>query len=337
MQTKIKNKTMIFFSNMHHYLLPAWLGIGSMILIWPALKNRNCEQATCSAAGLILTACAYVTLLNDDFSLLAHCVGIFTLIGWIVMRKFGTFDSGFAAKKFLTYHLAGILLFFLAKPQSHPSVALFLIALCFFSGSQPFHGWIEHFFSHAPSGLVLTFLLFFRPIVWFFTLQFICAVISIENYEIFRKFCLIFGLWGSLFVPVLFFSKRENRKFLGYMVCWQNGILWLILSRCKVYDYVFLFEFSIMQGILLALLFLSFIATQRQLHGEDVIGLRPSHLLKKSRACFIFMLLIPFGIWPLLVSRALGLSCLYLTYSAISCSIYFSFLYRTFLKNRIGI
>jgi hypothetical protein len=255
-----------------------------------------------------------------------------------MIRKFGLFDSGFAAKKFLVYHLGAIVLFYFAGVlSSRGGIISFLVMFAILSSSYPFHGWIEHFFSHAPSRLVAAFLLFFRPVVWFFTLQFISAVITVENYAFLQKAFLFFGLLGCLFVPVLFFAKQENRKFLSYAVCWQNGVIWLFLAHCRVSDYIPLFKLSVMQGFLLTLPLLSFVENQKHIQSDGIISLRSIFSLKKSRAYGVCLTLIALGILPLFTCCLTGTYRLYVTCSAISCPLYFYFTYRAFVRNRIGI
>jgi formate hydrogenlyase subunit 3/multisubunit Na+/H+ antiporter MnhD subunit len=331
---------MLIPSHMHQYFLSLWLVIGLAAILWPAWKVRNWKQVTCSAASIILATCAYALLLSDDFSMLPYCFGAFVLGGWILMRKFGAFDPSFAAKKLLSYYLTAIFLFFCAECcVSHLrfGTLLILVAFCILGASYPFHGWIEHFFVHAPSCLVSAFLLFFRPAVWFFTLQFLSTFIPVGDHRFLRIFCMILGIWSCFFVPVLFFSKKENRKLLGYMVCWQNGIIWLMLSYCKVYNYVFLFEFSLIQSISLALLFLCFIETQRQLNGDDTIGIRATYRFSKLRTYIIFATLASFKLWPLLICYLVHTSYFCATYCAISCALYLCFVLRTFILNFIGI
>ncbi|MDR2720977.1 MAG: hypothetical protein LBB15_01660 [Puniceicoccales bacterium] len=308
------------------------------MLLWPVLKNWNRAQVMCSLASVILAIVACEILFSGNFLAIPHCYGFFTLAGWVIMRKFGMFDPGFAAGKFFAYHLMANIFFFCAEhwtPQSQFGTALFLISFCIFSSSFPFHGWIEHFFSHAPTCLIAIFLLFLRPFVWFFTLQFSSTIVPFENFGVFRKIFIILGILGCLFVPILFFSKRENRKLLGYILCWQNGILWLLLSYCKLYSYTFLFEFSIIQGILLTLLLFNFVEIQKQRHNDSIICFRSMYHLKKLCGFTICSTLGLLGIWPLLMCWSIHAPRLCLAISAASCLLYFSFVYRVFVKKNV--
>ncbi|MDR2436074.1 MAG: hypothetical protein LBD33_02065 [Puniceicoccales bacterium] len=325
---------------MHRNLPSIWLGISFTMLLWPALKNWNRAQVVCLLASVALAVALCGTVFSGNFLAVPHCCVFFTLIGWVVVRKFGAFDPSFAARKFFMYHLvANILFLCFARwmPQSRSGTALLLIALCIFSSSFPFHGWIEHFFSHAPACLVAVFLLFLRPFVWFFTLQFLSVIISIENFDAFRKIFTALGALGCLFVPILFFSKKENRKLLGYMLCWQNGILWLLLSCCKLYSYIFLFELSVIQGILLTLLFFSFVEMQKQRRSDEIICFGSIYRLKKLwgfTVCSAFSLL---GTWPLLMCWSIRVPYLCSMGSAASCLLYFCFTYRAFLRESVGL
>jgi hypothetical protein len=58
---------------------------------------------------------------------------------------------------------------------------------------------------------------------------------------------------------------------LGYMLCWQDGILWLLLSCCKLSSWIFLFEFSVIQGILLTLPLFSFVKMQKRRQSDGII------------------------------------------------------------------
>jgi hypothetical protein len=322
---------------MRQHLPMIWLGIGSAMLLWPALEKRSCAQVVCSLVSVILAIFACGMLLRDDLFIVPFCCGIFALVGWIIMRRFGIFDSNFAAKKFLMYHLVACCLFFYAEYwwlRARLGVALFPVALCIFSASFPFHGWVEHFFSHAPMCLGAVFLLFFRPFAWFFTLQFLSIAASVENYGFSEKFSGVLGVLGCLFLPILFFSKEENRKFLGYVLCWQNSILWLSLSNCEVYVYDLLFEFSIAQGALLTLLLFAFAGIQRRRQSDSIICLKSICCLGKPRGFVIGIALVLLGIWPLLLvsSRFMRMSCLQVVSLTISCLLYFCFLCCTFLK-----
>jgi hypothetical protein len=322
------------------YFLQFWLIIGFAVLLLPVVRNRSSAQFICSGVSAALASCACATLLSDDFFLLPHCFGIFATVGWYIVGKFGVADSRFAARKFITYHLLAVLLLCIALVLAlrfDARVVLCSIALCVFSATYPFHGWIEHFFAHAPSCLVVGFLLFFRTVAWFFTLQLLSTAISIENYAFFRGIFLSFGFLGALFVPILFFSKRENRKFLGYAVCWQNGVLWLILPCCRICDYAMVFELAVIQGFLLASIFLGFVENQKRLKGDGIVCIKAMFAVKKSRACALCLALIFLGMLPLFGFAFMGVSRLYVASCSISCLLYFCFAYRAFVEGRVGL
>jgi hypothetical protein len=265
------------------------------------------------------------------------CCGIFALVGRIVMRKFGISDPSFAAKKFLIYHLTACCLFFCAEywfPQSQFGAMLFLASLCIFTASFPFHGWIEHFFSHAPILLVFVFLTFICSLVWSVALRFMSVAVSVEIHDFLGKFSATIGILGCLFVPILFFSKRENRKFLGYALCWQNGILWTLLSCCKAGTYIFSDGFSLTYCMPIAFLLGIISEVQKRYQSDDIIPLGEIYRTEKFFALAIGTVLVTLGVWPLfvLVCKFRQLPCLQMASIAISCLLYFGFLYRAFIR-----
>jgi hypothetical protein len=76
-------------------------------------------------ASIILVIYACVTF-ERGFATLSHCAGIFALVGRAITRKFGTFDSNFAAKNFLLIIQLGFSVL-LRWAQRTPISALFFI------------------------------------------------------------------------------------------------------------------------------------------------------------------------------------------------------------------
>jgi formate hydrogenlyase subunit 3/multisubunit Na+/H+ antiporter MnhD subunit len=171
--------------------------------------------------------------------------------------------------------------------------------------------------------------MFFRPAAWFFALGFFAAI----DCDLIKNISTVLGLICCLFVPVLFFAKRENRKFLGYATCWQNGYIWLLLPH----GHGWLFELSVAQGLLLTLLLFGFVENQKHLLEDRMIDVCSMFSIKKSRACVICSAIILLGVLPLLPCFFGAVPAMYVACSTLSCLAYFCFVCRAFIGSRVGI
>lgn len=316
-----------------------WFIFGLIIVCLPAFFDRQGSQIKCVLCNLLLVIIAYYMFYLSACVLMPYCYIFFAFVAYLILIKFGVADAHFAALKFIIYHTIAIIAFYLISISSINSSWCFFWTIFSFgilNTSYPFNGWIEHFYMHAPSSLLAVYNIFFRPLAIFFMLKVLSIIISIENYTYVRKTFLYLGVVGMIFIPILFFAKNENRRIVAYMTYWQSGLLWLILSDCSILNYISLVKFSILQGLILAILSLCVVFLHKKLHNDDLFNPYALWKTAKIHVSIIISSLFVLGCLPMFALLHFNIiSFIPVLIGTISTVLYVLFVGKFFLKVKI--
>lgn len=313
-------------------IITLWPILGALILIVPIFWGPQDDRWWRVATGILLAAGAYFVLCMDSCLLFAlYYIGFIIFCAYF-MPKFGVFDARFATKKYVYYQSVALIIFYFLCQASVGSTSGVVLLFIFFGivlSAFPFHGWLESFAMHAPSGILGAYLGILYPLSMFFMLKLFSVVLAVQNYGAFLGGCLGIGWLGALFVPILFFARTENRRFLAYLTIWSTGLVFLFLAYCSMSDYVVLAQFGIVQGVLLAVLSQCFIYLHRILQHDRLLNLGSIRSL--SAHCYFIVLLVMCMSWISPLVFALFFITLPISgWAVLSCSL---IIYGYFLKN----
>ncbi len=313
-----------------------WLFLGLFLISCPLFYDRRIEQIICVFVNTMLSiGVSIICILNNNIiSYFYHLIFIAVVVYCLI--KFGIFDSRFAAKKFSCYQLLSLSLLSYLYYKNNNCCSYLVITLIAYSiifGGYFFHGWIEPFCMHVPSSLFATYLAFFYPVNVCFVLQFFQTSVTSEVASCVMKFCAVYGAIGALFVPVLFFSKTENRRLSAYLVTWNTCWLFFFLGNSNKLRYDILFLLSFIQNILLIGLNYCFVYFQQKLHCDGLIMRDKSVYCSKFVEIFIKISLIVIGCIPVIGGVLLNLSKLSWFVSCSAVVIYMIFLSSTWNRS----
>jgi hypothetical protein len=181
--------------------------------------RRSAEEVN-PLALLLLLLLLCCGLLNH----LPSFVGPLAICGGALLLMCDQGDGRYAAKKFATYHFLALLLYHLdgvfgGGSNSH---TLLTIALCMLTAAYPFNSWSDSFFLRAPTWLLTTWLVLFRPLIIGFFLADGSSQ-RIGNCTAELRLLTAIALITLFFVPVLFFAKAKPARLIGRISCWQGG------------------------------------------------------------------------------------------------------------------
>lgn len=317
-------------------ILSVWLLLGLTVLLVPLFYDHRKEQLLNILFSLSLAVGAYFVFCgNSCLKFAIYNLG-FTAVGSYFLAKFGVFDARFAAKKFTYYHLLALILFGCLSISSVGSInGLILVIISFgiLLAGCPFHGWLESFAMHAPSGLLAAYSAFIYPLDVFFALKLLSITLCAQNYYLFQRICLYAGAFGCLFVSILFFAKTENRRFWAYLVSWNTAIILLFLAYCSMLDYILIVQFAILQGLILEILGQSIVYLHRKLQNDRLMNL--SEVCCISKGCHFFLKLSLCTSWfsPLLFAIFFVKMSIFGWCVLISSFVLYGFFLKNLLKN----
>ncbi len=276
-----------------------WMLLGLFIILSPLFYNRGFEHLVNVSLGLLLSFVTYYYFHTSSYYNLIWYNLIFVLIGTYFLLKFGVSSSCFSAKKFVCYHSIALILLLVAYFGGEEYIASALIlSLAIVLAAYLFHGWLEPFFMHAPSGLLSTYLIFFYPLNIIFTLRILSVILKHHDNDSVLNICLFLGICGSLLGAVLFFARTENRRFLAYLTTWYSSLMFLFMNYCPIERYFILENFSIIYGILLAFLGQCFVYLHHKFQHDKLITFNEVKALNKNCSVLIQFVLILLGLLP---------------------------------------
>ena len=279
-------------------ILQIWPIVGLAMLFVPLMYDRRKGQLLNILIGVALSTAGYCVFCSHSCLWFAlYSLGFIGLNAYF-LPKLGIFDADFAAKKFVYYQLLAFILLYFSSDflvGSNWETVLFFISFGIMLAGYPFHGWFEPFMMHAPSGLSVTYLTFFYPLCTFFMLK--NASLVAQNEYLFEGISLGLGILGALFVPLLFFARLENRRFLAYLATWNTGIIFLFMAYCTILDFVWLLYFGILQGISFGILNQSFVYLHHKLKHDNLLNINE---IQKKFCFFIKLALCATWVLPLI-------------------------------------